>query len=98
MDAPVFIGDEVTAAGYRLAGLRARVTRQGAEDNQFRQALQDAELVLVTAEFARGVSAELLARALAGPRPLVLLVTDARDHLAPPDLASRLKRQVGVAE
>ena len=70
MATPVYVGDEVTAAGFGLAGLRVRVPEHGDE-----------------------------ARALASARaeaPLVIVVPDL-DHATPlPDLALRLRKQLGL--
>ena len=45
----VYIGDEVTAAGFRLAGVETRVTEPGDATDALRQALVgDAECVLLS--------------------------------------------------
>jgi vacuolar-type H+-ATPase subunit F/Vma7 len=94
----VFIGDAVTAAGYRLAGVDARVPAPGAEAAELDAACAGAELVLVTAAVAERVSGERLGRLLAAPRPLLVLVGDARGQVPVPQIAARLRRQVGVGE
>ena len=50
--APVFIGDELTAAGYRLAGARTYVPGEGELIDVFERASGEAEVVLITAELA----------------------------------------------
>jgi vacuolar-type H+-ATPase subunit F/Vma7 len=94
----VFLGDEVTAAGYRLAGLVTRVPAAGSETEALESVCAGADLVLVTAELAERVPAERLARYFAALRPLVLVVGDARARVPPPDISARLRRQVGVGE
>jgi vacuolar-type H+-ATPase subunit F/Vma7 len=94
----VFLGDEVTGAGYRLAGLVTRVPTAGAEAAALETACAEAELVLVTAEVAARVPAVRLARLFAALRPLLLVVGDAAGRVPVPDISARLRRQVGVAE
>ena len=47
MGAPVFIGDEAVAAGFRLCGLRTVVPAPGEELSALELARADAPLVLV---------------------------------------------------
>jgi vacuolar-type H+-ATPase subunit F/Vma7 len=98
MRPPIFIGDEVTAAGYRLAGLVTRVPGPGTETAVVEQASGEADLVLVTAEVAEQVQEERLGRLFSALRPLLLVVTDARGRVPVPDISGRLRRQVGVGE
>jgi vacuolar-type H+-ATPase subunit F/Vma7 len=94
----VFIGDEVTAAGYRLAGVVPRVPERGGEAAAVEAACGEADLVLVTAEVAERMPAARLARLFAAVRPLLLVVGDAGGRVPAPDISARLRRQVGVAE
>ncbi|WP_137893150.1 V-type ATP synthase subunit F [Ramlibacter sp. 2FC] len=98
MPAPIFLGDEVSAAGFRLAGARARVPAPGEEASFLEQARREAELVLLSAECAARIPAPLLRRALTAPLPLVLVVPDLLGRAEPPDLAARLLAQLGIAE
>ncbi|MEF8792457.1 hypothetical protein [Thiohalorhabdus sp.] len=98
MERPLFIGDEVTAAGYRLAGLEIRTPSP--QDAQ--QALEQAgthfpPLVLLTAEYAQQVAPDALDRILGQAHPPVHLVEDAGGRVAVPDLAARIRSRVGVA-
>jgi hypothetical protein len=69
MAAPVFLGDEVSAAGYRLGGALVRTPLPGAELSVFEWACLAAPLVLVTAEVAARLPQARLARAVAaGPK------------------------------
>lgn len=98
MPAPIFLGDEVSAAGFRLAGLRVRVPPPGEEASFLEAARREAELVLLSAECAARLPASLLRRALAATLPLVLVVPDLLGRAEPPDLAARLLAQLGIAE
>lgn len=96
MTAVVFIGDEVTAAGYRLAGARTIVPRAGVVREAFEAALDDAELLLVTAACAAEIPAGQLDHAVRAGAPLVLLVPDAGDQVAPFDLSIEVDRALGI--
>ncbi len=99
MDRPLFIGDEVTAAGYRLAGLEVRTPAP----SEIAPALEEARkelppLILVTAELGEQLGADELDRLLGEARPPIHLVEDAAGRVPVPDLAARIRTRVGVAE
>jgi vacuolar-type H+-ATPase subunit F/Vma7 len=93
-----FIGDEVSAAGFALAGIDVHVPSRDKAANLFRRLIGEAQMVLVTAEVAGWMPQEELRKALAAERPLVLVIPDVRGHAEPPDVAVVLKRQLGMAE
>ncbi len=93
-----FIGDEVSAAGFRLAGFCTEIPAPGEAALRLRQACEEAELVLVTAEVAARVPESELRRLQAAPRPLLLVVPDVRGRSAAPDLGAGLRRQLGLVE
>ena len=95
MATPVYLGDELGAAGYRLAGARTRVPARGDETAALAQACADAPLVLVSAELASRIEAGALQRACVAMSPLVVVVPDPQDAVALPDLAGRLRAQLG---
>lgn len=96
MGPPVFIGDEVTAAGFRLAGARVVVPETAAVPEVFERARAEAELVLITAGCARILPAQTLTPALHALHPLVLIVADARDAVPVPDLEAHVRRVLGL--
>lgn len=96
MSAPIYLGDEVTAAGYRLAGARVRVPHGGEETAAFAAACADAPLVLVSAAVAARIDDTELRTALAALAPLVLIVPDPVGETPVPDVAARLRRQLGL--
>ncbi len=98
MSLPVYIGDEVSAAGYRLAGLEVHVPRRDELLALIRSACERAPLVLIGAATARDIAQAELDRLLAAVTPPVVIVPDVRDRVALPDLATRLRRQLGVLE
>ena len=92
------IGDEVTAAGFRLAGVEIYTPEDGEVCDRFQWLLGRVQVVLMTAERAAHVPAMELDRALAQPRPLVLVIPDVRHCVEPPDVGKRLRKQLGMAE
>src|SRR5512137_2261075 len=98
MPAPVYLGDEVSAAGFRLAGMQVRVPERGAESAAFASARADAPLVLVSATVAARLTDAELRAARAALAPLVLVVPDLDGATAVPDLAARLRRQLGLEQ
>ena len=97
MPAPVFIGDELSATGYRLGG--ARVHHPPLEDaaDIFRRAQRETDLILISVEYARALPEDELNRALLQERPLVLVVPDVRERFEMRDVPSRLRRELGVS-
>ena len=96
MPAPVYIGDEVSAAGYRLAGARVEVPEPGGEGAALAAARAQSPLVLVSAAVAARIAERELRAALAALAPLTLIVPDLRGEAAVPDVAARLRHQLGL--
>lgn len=93
---PIFLGDEVSAAGYRLAGARVRTPRPGEEAAALALARGEAPLVLLSAAVAARLAAAELGAAQAALAPLVLVVPDPQGMQPLPDLAARLRSQLGL--
>ena len=96
MSAPVFIGDEISAAAYRLAGARTRIPKPDQLVSALHEACAESELVLITAEYAQRLPQDVLNQVQSGLRPLVLVVPDVRERVLPPDLEKELRSQLGV--
>ena len=98
MAVPVFIGDEVTAAGYRLAGMEVRVTTPAASAETLQAVCTgDPPLVLITAACAAGLPETLLRHRLQSLNPPLLVVGDAAGEVAIPDLVRALRARVGLS-
>jgi len=104
MSSPVFIGDEWTAAGWRLAG--AQVIVPAAETGPVRSAFEQAcahspdhspALVLIAARFARLLDPDRLMEARRRLEPPVLVVGDAAGAARPDDVAGAIRERMGVA-
>ncbi|MBF0159585.1 MAG: Vacuolar H+transporting two-sector ATPase F subunit [Magnetococcales bacterium] len=95
---PVFIGDEVSAAGWRLAGVRVMVPESGEEATLVTEMLSAAtELLLLSSECARNLPQVLLDRLLSSTMPMTLIVPDVRGQVAPPDLMARVRSRLGMS-
>jgi vacuolar-type H+-ATPase subunit F/Vma7 len=98
MTGPCYIGDEATAAGFRLAGVRVCATQDGEEAAAFAAAPRDASLVLVSSSVAARLRDAALDAALAALAPLVVIVPDLRGETPRPNLGARLRRELGLEE
>lgn len=97
MTAVVFVGDATSAAGFRLAGVRAIVPPAGGERAALQSARAAAPLVLVAASVAARVPPAELSAALVALTPIVAVIPDLAGGATPPDLAARLRAQLGLA-
>jgi vacuolar-type H+-ATPase subunit F/Vma7 len=96
MSAPVFVGGELDAAGFRLCGVATIVPAEGGEAAALAEALARSELVLLGAGCAARIPAQELDAALAAPAPLLLVVPEAGAGAQPPDLARLVRAQLGL--
>jgi vacuolar-type H+-ATPase subunit F/Vma7 len=94
--AVVYIGDELGAAGYRLAGAQVIVPDAGGETAALESARAQGWLVLLCAAVARRVEPETLRQATAALAPLTLVVPDMQGQVPTGDLAQRLRAQLGL--
>lgn len=92
-----YIGDEATAAGYRLAGADVRVPTMDEVPDVFRRAREtEAELILLSAALVTALPRDELESALLGEVPLVAIVPDAHGRHAPPDVAHEVRLALGI--
>ncbi|HYW93052.1 MAG TPA: Vacuolar H+transporting two-sector ATPase F subunit [Gammaproteobacteria bacterium] len=99
MSAPraVFIGDELTSAGWRLAGLETHAPPANEVPECIERVLDAGPpLVLIGASAARALDAATLEGLLMATAPPVLVVAEATAAAVPLDLAGRVRRALGV--
>jgi vacuolar-type H+-ATPase subunit F/Vma7 len=96
MDAIVVIGDELTCAGFRLAGVATRTPAAGAAGAVLARALDEARLVVLTQALADAVEPGLLRQALARERPLLVVMPGIAAPDAPADLSRRMRAVLGL--
>lgn len=93
----IYLGDEVSAAGHRLAGVDTRVPERGGESDALARARAEASLVLVSASVASRLSAAELRVAQMAIAPLTVIVPDLQGETPMSDAASRLRAELGLA-
>jgi vacuolar-type H+-ATPase subunit F/Vma7 len=98
MTTPIYIGDEVSAAGFRLAGLRIRVPAEGEYQQALDWAMGQGPLVLVSTTVASRISPRVLDGYLSRTSPAVVVVPDVHGETPMLDLPTRLRKQLGVQE
>lgn len=92
-----FIGDEASAAAYRLAGADCRVPSPDETAEVLRRAIADgAEIVLLSAEYAGRLDPVELSNALLAEQPLVAIVPDVYGRCSPPDVAREVRLALGI--
>jgi vacuolar-type H+-ATPase subunit F/Vma7 len=93
---PIVIADELTAAGFRLAGARTVVPTSRTLAAEFDAACEECELLLLGAAMAAQLPQQKLQSALVAARPLVLVIPDALRRREPQDLVHELRSALGV--
>jgi vacuolar-type H+-ATPase subunit F/Vma7 len=96
MSIPIFIGDEISASAYRLAGIEVRTPAPNELTITLEQACSETDLVLITAQYAQALRADKLAQMQARLLPLLLVMPDVREQVPVPDFAEALRSQLGV--
>ncbi len=98
MSVAEFIGDEVSAAGYRLCGIDVYVANSSNALSLVRESCERASLVLVGSSVSQYIPGTELDQLLANIQPPVLVVPDVRGLQDVPDIASRINKQLGLLE
>lgn len=93
----LFLGDEATAAGFRLAGLSVRVVAAGDEAEAFALARAEAGLLMIDAACAARLPAATLLAALEAGQPPLLVLPGGAGQLPAGDPADAVRRLLGVA-
>ena len=98
MQRPVFFGDEASAAGYRLAGVDVFTPDCSELPGLLQAAGKEASLVMISARLVQCLSEAKLEQLLTSTNPPVMVVPDVSGAVAFPDLATRLRRGLGLLE
>jgi vacuolar-type H+-ATPase subunit F/Vma7 len=94
----VVIADELTCAGFRLAGIRTLTPEPETTREAFGAALKEAAVVIVTAAYARRLPSAELEAAMSGETPAVAVIPDIRERDVPPSLAPGIRKTLGIEE
>ncbi|GKY88754.1 V-type ATP synthase subunit F [Sinisalibacter aestuarii] len=92
----IFIGDAVTAAGFRLAGVPSYVPEEGALDALVGELARDAMVLMMTAETLAALPGPVAQALETGDDPLLAIVPDARGSIAVPDIETEVRRALGI--
>jgi vacuolar-type H+-ATPase subunit F/Vma7 len=98
MSVAEFIGDELSAAGYRLCGIDVHIANSSNALSLIRKSCERASLVLVGSSISQCIPRTELDQLLATIRPPVLIVPDVRGLQDVPDIAFRINKQLGLME
>jgi vacuolar-type H+-ATPase subunit F/Vma7 len=96
MALPILISDRLTAAGFRLAGVRPLVTAPEDVAAVFREALALKGPILITAALASRLPGAQLQKAISTADPPVAVIPDIARTSEPADLAEKVRRALGV--
>ena len=93
-----FIGNEVSAAGYRLCDIDVYIADSSNALSLIKQSCERASLVLVGSSTLQFIPAAELDGLLTNVEPPVLVVPDVHGLQDVPDIASRINKQLGMLE
>lgn len=97
-----YVGDEIGAAGWRLAGAAVQVVAADAAPVEAALALARSRdsfaLVLLSAAVAARVPPAQLQAALVATEPLLVVLPDTFGRASMPSLAARLRTQLGSVD
>ncbi len=96
MGRAIFIGDELSAAGFRLTGIETVVPEPERAAAALNDARKRAALVIMTAELANQVPAAELEAAMLAEAPALAIIPDVLFRAIPPDLGKRLRSVLGI--
>ncbi|MGD8378073.1 MAG: V-type ATP synthase subunit F [Gammaproteobacteria bacterium] len=99
MDGPLFIGDELTATGFRLAGVAVRIAAPAVAETVLREVLADPpSVILLGADCAQAVTPAFLYRRQLAARPPILVMTGLAGDVRAADEVRRIRQDLGVAQ
>jgi vacuolar-type H+-ATPase subunit F/Vma7 len=94
----VFIGDEISAAGWALAGMEVITPTAGSEERTVKAVLPDAELLIITSQVAQIITPALLEKILTSTSVLTHVVGDMQNQLPQPDYEAQLRAILGLGQ
>ncbi len=96
MNALRYLGDEASAAGFRLAGCEAFAASPGRERAAFEEACAGAALVMVSPGVAATIDPACFGAAVARAQPPIVVLPDLVGASAWPDPSASLARELGL--
>ncbi len=96
MGRAIFIGDELSAAGFRLTGIETLVPEPDAVGSALDDARARGSFVIITADLARHIPAPQLEAAMLAEATTLTIIPDVLFRAAVPDLTRRLRTVLGI--
>jgi len=96
MGAAIFIGDELSASGFRRAGIATLVPKPDAVGAAFEEARSRGSLVIITADVARYIAAPQIEAAMLAEGPAIAIIPDVLFSAPVPDLTGKLRTVLGI--
>jgi len=93
-----YIGDEISAAGYRLCGVEVQIANRHNALALVKQACARASLVLLGSNTALYINRKELDALMMSIQPPVMIVPDAGKLQGVPDITSLIHKQLGMLE
>jgi vacuolar-type H+-ATPase subunit F/Vma7 len=95
--AVTYVGDEIGALGYRLAGVHVEIAAEADLLEAFERACAESRVVLVAFHIAMRLPREKLDRARAASSPLLLIMPDEKSGEELSDPGARVRAELGMS-
>ena len=92
----VFIGDEVTATGFRLVGVETRITAPEDAAEALAAEMARRRVILLTTGLGQALPGPMLERLLQSEEPVVIVLPDLAGWVGALDLEARVRRELGI--
>ena len=92
----IFIGDEITAAGFRLAGVKVFDAPDDGLADLVAAEKGRCDMMLMTTQTAARLPRPLFDQMTQWTKPLIAFIPDLREKTAPLDLEGAVRRELGI--
>jgi len=92
----IFIGDEITAAGFRLAGVACHTPERNELPDLLSKERELCDLIMITAQYADWLGRNAIEEMALSSHPLVAVLPDIRNQQSPPNLEHAVRRELGI--
>ena len=92
----IFIGDEITAAGFRLAGVTCHTPERDELSDLLTKERDGCDLIMITAQYAYLLGGRAIDEMALWAHPLVAVLPDIRNQQSPPNLEHAVRRELGI--
>ena len=94
----IFLGDEASAAGLRLAGVETHLADAATAVQAYAEHAPKADVLLLSSDVAQGLPSAQFERDLAAPRPLLLVLPALRGDAERTNPADLIRRRLGIRD